>query len=85
MASFRIEGVSLDACLKEKLLQSIIKMKPFIWSSGSSIRTSKDRRMARRMSVKEFLQPEQKGGCEPPQLRDGTLCAASLLSHPAAP
>lgn len=30
MASLRIEGVSLEACLKEKLLQSIIKMKPFI-------------------------------------------------------
>ena len=60
MASLRIEGVSLEACLKEKLLQSIIKMKPFIWSSGSSIRTSSDSRMARRMSVKEFLQPKQK-------------------------
>jgi len=71
--------------LKEKLLQSIIKMKPFIWSSGSSIRTSKDRRMARRMSVKEFLQPEQRGGCESRQLTDGTLCAGSLLSSPCCP
>lgn len=85
MASFRIDGVSLEACLKEKLLQSIIKMKPFIWSSGSSIRTSKDRRMARRMSVKEFLQPEQRGGCESRQLTDGTLCAGSLPSSPCCP
>jgi hypothetical protein len=61
MASLRMEGVSLEACLKEKLLQSIIKMKPFIWSSGSSIRTSNDSRIARRMSVKEFLWAEQKG------------------------
>jgi len=30
MASLRIDGVSLEACLKEKLLQSIIRMKPFI-------------------------------------------------------
>lgn len=61
IASLRIEGVSLEACLKEKLLQSMIKMKPFICSSGSSIRTSRDSRMARRMSVKEFLEPKHKG------------------------
>lgn len=30
MASLRMEGVNLEACLKEKLLQSIIRMKPFI-------------------------------------------------------
>lgn len=55
MASLRMEGVNLEACLKEKLLQSIIRMKPFIWSSWSSIRTSKDKRIARKISMKEFL------------------------------
>lgn len=60
MASLRIDGVSLEACLKEKLLQSIIRMKPFIWSSWSSMSTSKDSRIARRISMKEFLMPKQK-------------------------
>lgn len=55
MASLRMLGVSLDACLKEKLLQSMMRMKPLICSSGFSIRTSSDRRIARRMSVNEFL------------------------------
>lgn len=55
MASLRMLGVSLEACLKEKLLQSMMRMKPLIWSSGFSIRTSRESRMARRMSVKEFL------------------------------
>lgn len=48
-------GVSLEACLKEKLLQSMMRVKPLIWSSGFSIRTSRESRMARRMSTKEFL------------------------------
>lgn len=48
-------GVSLEACLKEKLLQSMMRMKPLIWSSGFSIRTSRESRIARRMSVNEFL------------------------------
>lgn len=56
MASFRMLGVSLEACLKEKLLQSMMSVKPLICSSGFSIRTSRDSRMARRMSMKEFLE-----------------------------
>lgn len=55
MASLRMLGVSLEACLKEKLLQSMIRMKPLICSSGFSIRTSRESRMARRISMKEFL------------------------------
>ena len=55
MASFRMLGVSLEACLKEKLLQSMMRIKPLIWSSGFSISTSRESRMARKMSVKEFL------------------------------
>lgn len=58
MASLRMLGVSLEACLKEKLLQSMMRMNPLIWSSGFSIRTSKESRMARRMSMKEFLMRE---------------------------
>lgn len=60
MANLRIDGVSLEACLKEKLLQSIIRMKPFIWSSWSSMSTSKDSRIARRISMKEFLKTKHK-------------------------
>lgn len=59
MASFRMLGVSLEACLKEKLLQSMMRMNPLICSSGFSIRTSRDSRMARRMSVNEFLMEEK--------------------------
>lgn len=73
MASFRMLGVSLEACLKEKSLQSIIRMKPLICSSGSSISTSRERRMARRMSEKEFLQTGGggKGGREREGRRGG--------------
>lgn len=63
IASFRMLGVSLDACLKEKLLQSMMSVKPLICSSGFSIRTSRESRMARRMSMKEFLQG---GGADQP-------------------
>lgn len=52
--------MSLEACLKEKLLQSMMRMKPLIWSSGFSIRTSRESRMALRMSVKEFLRKSEK-------------------------
>ena len=82
MASLRIEGVSLEACLKEKLLQSIIKMKPFIWSSGSSIRTSSDSRMARRMSVKEFLHKAERGRAWI-SADDGTQCVEPWPAHSA--
>lgn len=80
MASLRMLGVSLDACLKEKLLQSMMRMKPLICSSGFSIRTSRESRMARRMSVKEFLSEGGVGvnqqlidGCAE---RDGPLTTA---------
>ena len=82
MASLRIEGVSLEACLKEKLLQSIIKMKPFIWSSGSSIRTSSDSRMARRMSVKEFLHKAERGRAWI-SADDGPQCVEPWPAHSA--
>lgn len=45
--------------MKEKLLQSMMRMKPLIWSSGFSIRTSRESRIARRMSVNEFLIEEE--------------------------
>lgn len=55
MASRSMLGVSLDACLKVKLLQSMMRMKPLTCSSGSSIMDSRDRRMALRMSTKVYL------------------------------
>lgn len=62
MASLRMLGVSFEACLKEKLLQSMMRMKPLIWSSGFSISTSRERRIARRMSVNKFLMEGGGGG-----------------------
>ena len=44
--------------MKEKLLQSMMRIKPLIWSSGFSIKTSRESRIARRMSVNEFLDNE---------------------------
>jgi hypothetical protein len=65
--------------LKEKLLQSIIKMKPLIWSSGFSMSTSKERRMARRMSVKEFLHRERRKHLIGIKSRRMQPCAVSRL------
>lgn len=55
MARRSMLGVSLDACLKVKLLQSMMRMKPLTCSSGSSIMDSRDSRMALRMSTKVYL------------------------------
>lgn len=55
MANLSMLGVSLEACLKVKLLQSIIKTNPFTWSSGSSIMASKERSMARKISTSVYL------------------------------
>lgn len=55
MANLNMLGVSLEACLKVKLLQSIIKTNPFTCSSGSSIMASKERRMARKISTRVYL------------------------------
>lgn len=55
MANLSMLGVSLEACLKVKLLQSIIKTNPFTCSSGSSIMASKERSMARKISTSVYL------------------------------
>lgn len=55
MASRSMLGVSLEACLKVKLLQSMIRMKPLTCSSGSSIIDSKDSRIALSMSTNVYL------------------------------
>lgn len=58
MANRSILGVNLEACLKVKLLQSIIKINPFTCSSGSSIIASNDSRMARKISINVYLKME---------------------------
>lgn len=55
MASRSMLGVSLDACLKVKLLQSMMRMKPLTCSSGSSIIDSNDSRIALSMSTNVYL------------------------------
>lgn len=55
MASRSMLGVSLDACLKVKLLQSMMRMKPLTCSSGSSIIDSSDSRIALSMSTNVYL------------------------------
>lgn len=55
MANRSILGVSLEACLKVKLLQSIIKTNPFTCSSGSSIMASNESNMARKISTNVYL------------------------------
>jgi len=57
-------GVSRDACLKVKLLQSMMRMKPLTCSSGSSIMDSSDSRIARRMSTNEYLRRRGHQGAE---------------------
>ena len=59
MANLSILGVSLEACLKVKLLQSMIRTKPLTCSSGSSIMDSRDSRMALRMSTNVYLPEEE--------------------------
>lgn len=56
IANLSMLGVNLEACLKVKLLQSMIKTNPFTCSSGSSIIVSRESKIARRISTKVYLQ-----------------------------
>ncbi len=56
IASLSMLGVNLEACLKVKLLQSMVKTNPFTCSSGSSIIASRESKIARRISTKVYLQ-----------------------------
>ena len=59
MANRSMLGVSLDACLKVKLLQSMMRMKPLTCSSGSSIIDSSDSKIALSMSTNVYLGKEE--------------------------